>query len=121
MIGVASADVNVTRFQAAVRPRETQAEELLPDIRSVCELDNDTVPARAIEILPVGREFTAICQRKDAALSICEGAFASRGEDRVTVQVSNSGPDIASEYPCSAEILQDLRAHRHERTPFTKA
>ena len=62
MVGVVSAGIDATRFQPGIRPRETQAEELRPDMRSVCELDDNTVLAQAIAILPARGEYSAICQ-----------------------------------------------------------
>ena len=110
MVGVVSAGIDATRFQPGIRPRETQAEELRPDMRSVCELDDNTVLAQAIAILPARGEYSAICQCENAALSISERAFAETGEDRVAMQLSASGLDIATEHPCPAEVLQDLHA-----------
>lgn len=121
MVGVVSAGIDTTRFQPGIRPRETQAEELRPDMRSVCELDDNTVLAQAIAILPARGEYSAICQCENAALSISERAFAETGEDRVAMQLSASGLDIATEHPCPAEVLQDLHARRHERTTVTRA
>ena len=79
-------------------------------MRSVCELDDNTVLAQAIAILPARGEYSAICQCENAALSISERAFAETGEDRVAMQLSASGLDIATEHPCPAEVLQDLHA-----------
>lgn len=122
MVGVVSARMDVTRFQPTIRPREAQAEEMRPDMRSVCELDDNTVLAQAIAILPVRGEFTAICQCENAALSISERAFAEGSEDRVAMQLSASGLDITTEHPCPAEVRQDLRGARlHERTTVTRA
>jgi hypothetical protein len=55
MVGVASAGMDVTRFQ------RTQSWELNLSIRSVCELDDNSVLAQAIAILPVRGEFTDAC------------------------------------------------------------
>ncbi len=49
------------------------------------------------------------------------GDCGETGEDRVAMQLSASGPDIATEHPCPAEVLQDLHARRHERTTVTRA
>ena len=46
------------------------------------------------------------------------GDCGETGEDRVAMQLSASGLDIATavlqEHPCPAEVLQDLHARRHE-------
>ena len=49
------------------------------------------------------------------------GDCGETGEDRVAMQLSASGLDIATEHPCPAEVLQDLHARRHERTTVTRA
>ena len=38
------------------------------------------------------------------------GDCGETGEDRVAMQLSASGLDIATEHPCPAEVLQDLHA-----------
>lgn len=48
------------------------------------------------------------------------GDCGETGEDRVAMQLSASGLDIATEHPCPAEVLQDLHARRHERTTVTR-
>ena len=121
MIAVVPTGMDVARLEPAIRLKEAQAEELLPDFGSVCEIDDHAALTQAIAILPVCGKFLPVRQGENAGLSICERVLADGGEDSLAKQASAVGLDITVEYPCPAEIPQDLRARRQEGATVTSA